>query len=117
MPETYFTVWANLFQIGRLAKGETALIHGGTSGIGVTAIQLAHEFGARVFATAGSDEKCAACLKFGAEAAINYRTQDFAAEVKTLTGGSGVNVVLDMVGAPLYRAQHPRLWAWTGGWC
>ena len=107
LPETSFTVWANLFQIGRLAKGETALIHGGTSGIGVTAIQLAHEFGARVFATAGSDEKCAACLKFGAEAAINYRTQDFAAEVKTLTGGRGVNVVLDMVGGP-YIARNIR---------
>jgi NADPH:quinone reductase len=107
LPETSFTVWANLFQIGRLAKGETALIHGGTSGIGVTAIQLAHEFGARVFTTAGSDEKCAACLKFGAEAAINYRTQDFAAEVKTLTGGRGVNVVLDMVGGP-YIARNIR---------
>jgi NADPH:quinone reductase len=107
LPETSFTVWANLFQIGRLAKGETALVHGGTSGIGVTAIQLAHEFGARVFATAGSDEKCAACLKFGAEAAINYRTQDFAAEVKTLTGGRGVNVVLDMVGGP-YIARNIR---------
>jgi NADPH:quinone reductase len=100
LPETTFTVWANLFQSGRLSNGETALIHGGTGGIGVTAIQLAHEFGARVFATAGSDEKCAACLKLGADAAINYRTQDFAAEVKTLTEGRGVNVILDMVGAP-----------------
>ncbi len=107
LPETSFTVWANLFQIGRLAKGETALIHGGTSGIGVTAIQLAHEFGARVFATAGSEEKCAACLKFGADVAINYRTQDFAAEVKTLTEGRGVNVVLDMVGGP-YIARNIR---------
>jgi NADPH:quinone reductase len=107
LPETSFTVWANLFQIGRLAKGETALVHGGTSGIGVTAIQLAHEFGARVFVTAGSDEKCAACSKFGAEAAINYRTQDFVAEVKTLTGGLGVNVVLDMVGGP-YIARNIR---------
>jgi NADPH:quinone reductase len=107
LPETSFTVWANLFQIGRLARGETALVHGGTSGIGVTAIKLAHEFGARVFATAGSDEKCAACLKFGAEAAINYRTKDFAAEVKTLTGGRGVNVVLDMVGGP-YIARNIR---------
>jgi NADPH:quinone reductase len=107
LPETSFTVWANLFQIGRLAKGETALIHGGTSGIGVTAIHLAHEFGARVFATAGSDEKCTACLKFGADVAINYRTQDFAAEVKTLTEGRGVNVVLDMVGGP-YIARNIR---------
>jgi NADPH:quinone reductase len=107
LPETTFTVWANLFQSGRLSNGETALIHGGTGGIGVTAIQLAHEFGARVFATAGSDEKCAACLKLGADAAINYRTQDFAAEVKTLTEGRGVNVILDMVGAP-YMPRNIR---------
>jgi NADPH2:quinone reductase len=107
LPETSFTVWANLFQIGHLTTGETALVHGGTSGIGVTAIQFAHEFGARVFATAGSDEKCAACLKLGADAAINYRTQDFAAEVKTLTEGRGVNVILDMVGGP-YMARNVR---------
>jgi NADPH2:quinone reductase len=113
LPETSFTVWANLFQLGRLAKGETTLIHGGTSGIGVTAIQLAREFGARVFATAGSDEKCAACFKLGADAAINYRTQDFAAEVKTLTDGHGVNVVLDMVGAP-YITRNIRSLAIDG---
>jgi NADPH2:quinone reductase len=107
LPETSFTVWANLFQIGRLSKGETALVHGGTSGIGVTAIQFAHEFGARIFATAGSDEKCAACLKLGADAAINYRTQDFATEVKTLTEGRGVNVILDMVGGP-YMVRNVR---------
>jgi NADPH:quinone reductase len=107
LPETSFTVWANLFQLGQLTKGQTALVHGGTSGIGVTAIQFAHEFGARIFATAGSDDKCAACLKLGADAAINYRTQDFAAEVKTLTEGRGVNVVLDMVGAP-YMARNVR---------
>jgi NADPH2:quinone reductase len=107
LPETFFTVWANLFQLGRLTKGETALVHGGTGGIGVAAIQLAHEFGARVFATAGSDEKCAACLELGADAAINYRTQDFAVEVKTLTGGHGVDVVLDMVGAP-YMTRNIR---------
>ncbi len=107
LPETSFTVWANLFQIGGLAKGQTALVHGGTSGIGVTAIQFAHEFGARIFATAGSDDKCAACLRLGADAAINYRTQDFAAEVKTLTEGRGVNVILDMVGAP-YMARNVR---------
>lgn len=107
LPETFFTVWANLFQMGRLAKSETVLIHGGTSGIGVTAIMLAHEFGARVFATAGSEEKCAACLRLGADAAINYRTQDFAAEVKTLTGGKGVDVVLDMVGGP-YMTRNIR---------
>jgi NADPH2:quinone reductase len=107
VPETAFTVWANLFQAGRLTKGETALIHGGTSGIGVTAIQLAHEFGARVFATAGSAAKCEACLRLGADVAINYRSQDFAAEVKTLTGGKGVDVILDMVGAP-YATRNIR---------
>ncbi len=107
IPETTFTVWANLFQMGHLKSGETALIHGGTSGIGVTAIQLAHEFGAKVFATAGSAEKCAACLRFGADAAINYREKDFAAEVKTLTAGRGVDVVLDMVGGP-YLARNIR---------
>jgi NADPH2:quinone reductase len=103
LPETYFTVWANLFGHGRLAAGETVLIHGGTSGIGVTAIQLAKAFGARVFATAGSAEKCEAMLKLGADAAINYRTQDFAAEVKTLTDGRGVDVLLDMVGAEYFQ--------------
>ena len=107
VPETTFTVWANLFQLGRLSAGETVLVHGGSGGIGVTAIQLAHEFGAQVFATAGSEDKCAACLRFGADAAINYRTQDFAAEVKALTEGRGVNVILDMVGAP-YMARNVR---------
>jgi NADPH2:quinone reductase len=105
LPETSFTVWANLFQHGRLTKGETALVHGGSSGIGVTAIQFAHAFGAQIFVTAGTDDKCAACLKLGADAAINYRTQDFAAEVKTLTEGRGVNVILDMVGAPYMTAN------------
>jgi len=113
MPETFFTVWANLFQIGRLATGETALIHGGSSGIGTTAIQLAKAFGARVFITAGSDEKCAACVKLGADAAINYRTQDFQAEVKALTGGRGVDVILDMVGAP-YAEKNIRSLAMDG---
>lgn len=107
LPETSFTVWANLFQMGRLSAGETALVHGGSSGIGVTAIQFAHEFGARIFATAGSADKCAACLRLGADAAINYRTQDFAAEVKSLTDGRGVDVVLDMVGAP-YMVRNVR---------
>ena len=100
LPETFFTVWANLFQAGRLKSGEKALIHGGTSGIGVTAIQLAKEFGATVYATAGSDDKTASCLRFGCDAAINYRTEDFAARVKELTGGRGVDVILDMVGGP-----------------
>ncbi|PWC30609.1 NAD(P)H-quinone oxidoreductase [Teichococcus aestuarii] len=103
LPETYFTVWANLFGHGRLAAGETVLIHGGTSGIGVTAIQLAKAFGARVLATAGSAEKCAAMLKLGADAAINYKEQDFTAEVKRLTDGRGVDVLLDMVGADYFQ--------------
>ena len=103
LPETYFTVWANLFQHGRLARGESVLVHGGTSGIGVTAIQLAREFGARVYTTAGSDEKCAACLTLGADGAINYRAVDFADRLMELTGGAGVNVVLDIVGAPYFE--------------
>jgi NADPH2:quinone reductase len=98
LPETFFTVWANVYDRGRLAAGESLLVQGGTSGIGVTAIQMARATGNRVFATAGSDEKCAACVRLGAEKAINYRTQDFAAEVKAATGGKGVNVILDMVG-------------------
>ena len=100
LPETAFTVWANVFQMGQLRNGEKFLVHGGTSGIGVTAIQLAHEFGATVYATAGSDDKCAACVRLGADAAINYRSHDFAAEIRTLTGGKGVDVILDMVGGP-----------------
>jgi NADPH2:quinone reductase len=103
LPETFFTVWANLFMHGRLVRGDSVLVHGGTSGIGVTAIQLAREFGARVFATAGSDEKCAACLELGAEAAINYRTQDFAERVSQLTDGRGVDVILDIVGAAYFE--------------
>ncbi len=98
LPETFFTVWSNVFDRGRLSPGETLLVQGGSSGIGVTAIQMASAMGNRVFATAGSDEKCAACVKLGAEKAINYRTQDFVAEAKAATGGKGVDVVLDMVG-------------------
>ena len=98
LPETYFTVWANLFMHGRLAAGETALVHGGSSGIGTTAIQLAREFGATVLATAGSAEKAAACEKLGALHAINYKEKDFVEEVHRLTGGRGVDVVLDIVG-------------------
>lgn len=113
LPETYFTVWANLFERGRLAPGESALIHGGTSGIGVTAIQLAHEFGATVYATAGSAEKCEACVRLGASAAINYRTDDFVAEIRRLTGERGVDVVLDMVGGP-YMARNLRCLAMDG---
>lgn len=97
LPETFFTVWSNVFDRGRLQAGETILVQGGTSGIGVTAIQLARAFGATVIATAGSDDKCAACLKLGSHHAINYKSQDFVAEVKRITEGKGVDVVLDMV--------------------
>jgi NADPH2:quinone reductase len=97
LPETFFTVWSNVFDRGRLQKGETLLIQGGTSGIGVTAIQLGKAFGATVIATAGSDEKCEACRKLGADHAINYKSADFAEEAKRLTGGRGVDVILDMV--------------------
>jgi NADPH2:quinone reductase len=97
LPETFFTVWQNVFSIAKLAAGETLLVQGGSSGIGVTAIQLAKALGARVIVTAGSDEKCAACVAIGADHAINYKTQDFVAETKRLTGGRGADVVLDMV--------------------
>jgi NADPH:quinone reductase len=97
LPETFFTVWQNVFAIAGLKAGETLLVQGGSSGIGVTAIQLAKALGAQVIVTAGSDEKCAACVAIGADHAINYRTQDFAAEVKRFTAGKGANVVLDMV--------------------
>ena len=96
--ETYFTVWVNVFMRGGLKAGETFLVHGGTSGIGTTAIQLANHFGARVFTTAGSEEKCQTCRDLGAELAINYKTQDFVAEVKQATGGAGVNLILCMIG-------------------
>ena len=98
LPETFFTVWSNVYDRGRLAPGETFLVQGGTSGIGVTAIQMAKAMGNRVFATAGSDEKCAACVRLGAERAFNYKTQDWSAEVLAATGNKGVNVILDMVG-------------------
>jgi len=98
IPETYFTVWTNLFQRARLRAGERVLIHGGTSGIGTTAIHLARAFGAVVYGTAGSDDKCRACVDMGAAAAINYRTEDFVAAIKKLTNGQGVDVVLDIIG-------------------
>jgi NADPH2:quinone reductase len=113
LPENGFTVWANVFMHGRLAPGEALLVHGGTSGIGVTAIHLAREFGASVYATAGSDEKVAACLRVGATAAINYRTEDFLDAIKRLTEGRGVDVVLDMVGAP-YFPRNLRCLAMDG---
>ena len=98
LPETFFTVWQNVFSIAKLQPGETLLVQGGSSGIGVTAIQLAKAFGCVVIVTAGTDEKCRACVALGADHGINYRTQDFVAETQRLTGGKGANVVLDMVG-------------------
>ena len=113
IPETFFTVWTNVFQRGKLQAGETILIHGGTSGIGTTAIQLAKAFGARVFATAGSDAKCDATRKLGAEHAFNYRTQDWVAEGKRVTGGRGVNLILDIVGGD-YMGRNLDLLAIEG---
>ncbi len=98
LPETHFTVWTNLFDRGLLKKGESILIHGGASGIGTTAIQVAKNFGAKVFVTAGTEQKCKACVKLGAAKAINYRQQDFVAEILAATGNRGVDLVLDMVG-------------------
>ena len=98
IPETFFTVWHNAFERGRLAAGETLLVHGGSSGIGTTAIQLAKAFGARVIATAGTAEKCAACRELGADDAVNYKTEDFVAATKKATDGRGADVILDMVG-------------------
>ena len=98
LPETFFTVWSNVYDRAALAPGESLLVQGGSSGIGVTAIQMAHAMGNKVYATAGSDEKVAACVKLGADKGINYRTQDFLEEIKAATGGKGVNVILDMVG-------------------
>jgi putative PIG3 family NAD(P)H quinone oxidoreductase len=111
--ETFFTVWGNVFERGRLAAGETFLVHGGSSGIGTTAIQLAAARGARVFATAGSEAKCRACLDLGAELAIDYRSDDFVAAVRDATGGRGVDVILDMVGGD-YLARDVRALAPDG---
>ena len=113
LPETWFTVWANLAVMGRLQAGERVLIHGGSSGIGLTAIQLARRIGAEVLVTVGSAEKAAYCREAGAHHAINYRERDFAEEVRSLTGGAGVNVVLDMVGAP-YFARNTAVLARDG---
>ncbi|HEX7793400.1 MAG TPA: NAD(P)H-quinone oxidoreductase [Vicinamibacterales bacterium] len=109
IPETAFTVWTNLFERGRLTKGETVLVHGGTSGIGTTAIQFAHALGARVFATAGSAEKCDACLTFGADRAFNYKEVDFVAACKEASGGRGVDVILDIVGGDYFQRNIDAL--------
>jgi NADPH2:quinone reductase len=106
VPETYFTVWTNVFERGALKEGETFLVHGGTSGIGTTAIQLAKAFGARVIATAGSAGKCDACRKLGADLAVNYREADFVKAVKDFTGGRGADVILDMVGGDYIPRNH-----------
>ena len=98
LPEVVITVWSNVFEIGHLGPGETLLVHGGTSGIGTLAIQLAHRLGSRVIATAGSDAKCDRCVRLGAAKAINYRTEDFVATVRQDTGGRGADVILDLVG-------------------
>ena len=113
VPEAFFTVWANVFDRGRLREGETFLVHGGSSGIGTTAIQMARAFGARVFATAGSGAKCAACERLGAERAINYNAEDFVEVVRHATGGRGADVILDMVGA-LYFGRNVDLLAPEG---
>jgi putative PIG3 family NAD(P)H quinone oxidoreductase len=109
LPETFFTVWANLFMMAGLKPGESVLIHGGTSGIGTTAIQLAAAFGARVFTTAGTAEKCAACLELGASRAINYRSEDFCAVIAEETGRAGVDVILDMIGAAYFERNLKSL--------
>ena len=113
LPETFFTVWTNVFERGCLEAGETFLVHGGTSGIGTTAIQLANAMGARVFATAGSAEKCAKCVELGAELAINYNEEDYVEVVKAATNGRGVDMILDMVGGA-YIARNIRALAMDG---
>jgi len=113
LPETYFTVWANLVERGRLAAGDTVLIHGGSSGIGITAIQIAKAWGATVICTVGNAQKAAACLAFGADAAIDYRQQDFVAQTLKITGSRGVNLILDMVGGT-YVEKNLKLLAIDG---
>jgi len=113
IPETFFTVWTNLFQRGALRTGESVLVHGGSSGIGTTAIQLARAFGATVYATAGTDEKRASCERLGAAAAINYRTTDFVQAIADLTAGRGVNIILDIVGGE-YFEKNLRSLAFEG---
>jgi NADPH2:quinone reductase len=106
IPETFFTVWHNVFERGALKAGETLLVHGGSSGIGTTAIQLAKAFGARVITTAGSPEKCEACRKLGADVAVNYRTEDFVQITKDATGGKGAELILDMVGGDYIERNY-----------
>jgi NADPH2:quinone reductase len=112
IPENYFTVWANIFEMGRLAQGESLLVHGGSSGIGITAIKLAAEFGSVVYATAGTDDKCQACIEHGAKQAINYHKDDFEQKIKEFSP-QGVSVILDIVGAP-YMMRNLRILATDG---
>jgi putative PIG3 family NAD(P)H quinone oxidoreductase len=109
LPETFFTVWANLFQMGALHAGQSVLIHGGSSGIGTTAVQLAREFGARVFVTVGSQAKAEACVRLGAELAINYREQQFEKVIAEQTEGRGVDVILDIIGAKYFERNIDAL--------
>lgn len=113
LPENHFTVWSNVFQLGELARGESLLVHGGSSGIGTTAVQLGREFGATVYTTAGSADKCAACVKLGATLAIDYRQQDFEAVLREARAGGGIDVILDMVGGS-YTPRNLRLLAMDG---
>lgn len=116
LPENFFTVWVNVFDTCRLKTGEKFLVHGGSSGIGLTAIQLAHTFGAEVFTTVGNEAKAAACLSAGADHVFNYKTQDWASEITTITGKKGVNVILDMVGGS-YIEKNLRVLALEGRYC
>src|SRR5262249_42157504 len=113
LPEAYFTVWSNVFEFGRLGPRERLLVHGGSSGIGVAAIQLANALGRTVYATAGDDDKCRFCVELGAQQAINYKTQDFVAVLAAATGAKGINVVLDMVGGS-YLARNLQVLAPEG---
>jgi NADPH2:quinone reductase len=106
VPETFFTVWHNVFERGALKSGETLLVHGGTSGIGTTAIQLAKQFGAKIITTAGSPQKCEAARKLGADLAINYKSEDFVAATKEWTKGNGANVILDMIGGDYIERNY-----------
>jgi putative PIG3 family NAD(P)H quinone oxidoreductase len=113
VPETFFTVWTNVFERAKLKTGESFLVHGGSSGIGTTAIQLAHQFGARVYTTAGSEDKCRSCRELGADVALNYRQQDFVDEIRRLTEGAGIDVILDMVGGD-YIPRNLKILAMDG---
>ncbi|RVU00074.1 NAD(P)H-quinone oxidoreductase [Mucilaginibacter limnophilus] len=109
LPETYFTIWYNVYRLGKLKAGESLLVHGGSSGIGISAIHIATALGSNVYITAGTDEKCAFCLEQGAAGAINYNTEDFTEKIKSFTGGRGVDVILDMIGAKYFPGNIASL--------